>query len=226
MKIKKWFGKLAAIVTTLVLSLTMLTGCTGEDVLYLVEALLSETATEEYYEDDYELENDADSDDIEDETEEVYKEITTEADVEEDTTEADEVTTEEERTEEVTTEEKTTEAGLSVKKDGRYTSKEEVALYIHTYGKLPSNFITKRDAQDLGWESREGNLWEVTDKMSIGGDRFGNNEELLPIKNGRKYYECDINYQGGYRGSERIVYSNDGLIFYTNDHYETFEQLY
>ena len=246
MKIRKWFGKLSALLAVLVLSLTMLTGCTGEDVLYLVEALLSETATEEYYEDDYEFEDDSILENNEEETDEVNKEITTEADVEEYTTEADEETTEatteetteatteetteaatkEKTTEEKTTEEKTTEAGLSVKKDGRYTTKEEVALYIHTYGELPSNFITKSDAQDLGWVSREGNLWEVTDKMSIGGDRFGNYEGDLPTAKGRKYYECDINYEGGYRGDERIVYSNDGLIFYTDDHYETFEQLY
>ena len=71
----------------------------------------------------------------------------------------------------------------------------------------------------------KGNLWKVTKKMSIGGDRFGNNEGLLPKKSGRQYYECDIDYRGGSRGAKRIVYSNDGLIFYTADHYETFEQL-
>lgn len=227
MKIKKWFGRLSSLLAVLVLSLTMLTGCTGEDVLYLVEALLSESATEEgYYDetDDYELDiEDVDDYETEAKTDEAdVEDDITEAGIYEDTTEADEV----EIGEEITTEEITTEEGLSVEEDGRYTSKEEVALYIHTYGKLPSNFITKRDAQDLGWESREGNLWEVTDQMSIGGDRFGNYEGDLPTAKGRKYYECDINYEGGYRGDERIVYSNDGLIFYTDDHYETFEQLY
>ena len=113
-----------------------------------------------------------------------------------------------------------------IDEDGSYTGKEEVALYIHTYGHLPSNFITKDEAELLGWESSEGNLDEVAPGKSIGGDRFGNYEELLPDENGRKYYECDINYDGGYRGSERIIYSNDGLIYYTNDHYETFEMLY
>ena len=101
-----------------------------------------------------------------------------------------------------------------------------VAKYIHTYNKLPSNYITKKEASKLGWESDEGNLWEVTDKMSIGGDKFGNKEGLLPKKEGRIYYECDVNYEGGYRGAERIVFSNDGLIFYTDDHYESFTQLY
>ena len=109
---------------------------------------------------------------------------------------------------------------------GHYTSIEEVALYLHLYGTLPDNFITKGEAFALGWEPREGNLWEVAPGMSIGGDRFGNRERRLPEKAGRQYYECDVNYQGGFRGPERIVYSNDGLVFYTPDHYETFERLY
>ncbi len=107
-----------------------------------------------------------------------------------------------------------------------YTSPEEVAEYIHTFNKLPGNFITKKNAMDLGWDSKKGNLWEVTQEKSIGGDSFGNREGLLPKKDGRKYYECDVNYEGGFRGGERLVYSNDGLIFYTGDHYKTFTQLY
>ena len=110
--------------------------------------------------------------------------------------------------------------------DGYYTSKEEVSLYIYTYDKLPDNFISKSEAGVLGWESNEGNLWDVTDRKSIGGDRFGNREGLLPEGSDRQYYECDINYEGGYRGAERLVYSNDGLIYYTSDHYESFELLY
>lgn len=122
-----------------------------------------------------------------------------------------------------------TEAALTVEEDGHYTSKEEVALYIHLYGKLPSNFISKDEAEKLGWKKKDGEagqLHVVAPGMSIGGSYFGNYEGLLPKKNGRKYYECDINYVKGNRGAERIVYSNDGLIFYTGDHYETFEQLY
>lgn len=110
--------------------------------------------------------------------------------------------------------------------DGTYSTTEEVAEYIHKYKKLPKNFITKKEAMALGWESSKGNLWEVTEKMSIGGDVFGNREGRLPKKDKRKWYECDVNYYGGYRGEERIVYSNDGLIFYSHNHYETFKQLY
>ena len=118
------------------------------------------------------------------------------------------------------------EEELTVEENGEYTSKDEVALYIHEYGKLPSNFITKNEAKDLGWQSSKGNLDKVAPGMSIGGDRFGNYEGLLPKKKGRTYTECDINYEGGFRGGERIIFSNDGLIFYTDDHYNTFEQLY
>jgi hypothetical protein len=109
---------------------------------------------------------------------------------------------------------------------GYYTGKEEVALYIRTFNKLPENYITKEAAYNLGWEPKEGNLWEVTDQKSIGGDPFGNREGSLPDREGRQYYEADINYEGGYRGPERMVYSNDGLIFYTSDHYDTFTLLY
>ena len=110
--------------------------------------------------------------------------------------------------------------------DTACTSKEDVALYLHTYGHLPPNFITKKDAQAKGWDSSKGNLQKVLPGMSIGGDRFGNREGLLPDKKGRQYYECDIDYDGGSRNAKRIVYSNDGLIFYTEDHYASFEQLY
>ena len=109
---------------------------------------------------------------------------------------------------------------------GNYTAPQDVADYLYEFGHLPDNFITKKEARDLGWDSQDGNLDDVAPGMSIGGDTFGNREGILPKEKGRKYYECDVNYEGGYRGGERIVYSNDGLIFYTEDHYKSFEQLY
>ncbi len=115
---------------------------------------------------------------------------------------------------------------VRIKENGTYTSKEDVAEYLHIYGHLPSNYITKDEAKELGWVSSEGNLWEVAPGKSIGGDYFGNYEGLLPKKSGRKYYECDIDFDGSYRGAKRIIYSSDGLIYYTEDHYESFEQLY
>ncbi len=113
-----------------------------------------------------------------------------------------------------------------IEETGTYTSKEEVAAYLHTYGHLPDNFITKKQAKALGWVSSEGNLGEVAPGKSIGGDYFGNFEGNLPEKKGREYHECDIDSSGGYRGAKRIVFSNDGLIYYTEDHYKTFVLLY
>ena len=123
-------------------------------------------------------------------------------------------------------EEYSEEITSSVEEDGTYTSKEEVAEYIYLYGHLPSNFMTKNEAKELGWVSKEGNLDEVAPGMSIGGDYFGNYEGILPEEDGREYHECDIDFDGTYRNAKRIVYSNDGLIYYTEDHYETFELLY
>ena len=128
--------------------------------------------------------------------------------------------------EEETLQASVTEKEVQVEENGNYTSKEEVALYIHTYGKLPVNYITKKEAQDMGWDSSKGNLSDILPGMSIGGSAFGNYEGALPRANGRRYFECDIDYDGGYRGAKRLVYSNDGLVFYTEDHYNTFEQIY
>ncbi len=113
----------------------------------------------------------------------------------------------------------------AIAEDGSYTSKDEVALYIHTYGHLPENYITKDEAYDLGWKS-EGTLDEVAPGMSIGGDYYGNYEGVLPDEPGREYHECDIDYESGNRNGKRIVYSNDGNIYYTEDHYNSFEHLY
>ena len=114
-----------------------------------------------------------------------------------------------------------------IAEDGLYTSREDVALYIHTYGHLPGNFITKAEAKELGWGDRYGSVDDAAPGKSIGGDRFGNREGLLPKKKGRTYTECDIGTMGKKsRGAKRIVFSNDGLVYYTGDHYETFELLY
>ena len=137
-----------------------------------------------------------------------------------------EVADEDEAVPEVTEEAAEEDAGLTVSEDGEYTSKEEVALYIHLYNHLPGNYITKSEAQDLGWDSSKGNLNKVAPGKSIGGDKFGNREGLLPKKEGRVYYECDIDYKKGSRNAKRIVFSNDGLIYYTEDHYESYELLY
>lgn len=112
-----------------------------------------------------------------------------------------------------------------LKEDGTYDSKEDVALYLHLYGCLPSNFITKQEAQKLGWQG--GSLELYAPGKCIGGSHFGNYEGLLPEKKGRSYQECDIDTLGASsRGAKRIVYSSDGLIYYTEDHYASFTLLY
>ena len=112
-----------------------------------------------------------------------------------------------------------------LEEDGSYTTKEDVSLYLRQYGRLPSNFITKKEAEKAGWNG--GSLERVLPGMCIGGDYFGNYEERLPKAKGRTWRECDINTLGKKsRGAERLLYSNDGLIYYTSDHYESFTQLY
>lgn len=115
---------------------------------------------------------------------------------------------------------------VTIDEDGHYTSKDDVALYIHTYNKLPDNYVSKSKAKNMGWVASKGNLLKVCKGCSIGGDKFTNREGNLPKAKGRQYYECDIDYDGGTRNAKRIVYSNDGLIYYTDDHYKTFELLY
>lgn len=126
-----------------------------------------------------------------------------------------------------TTTEASTEAPseAAIDENGSYDQKDDVALYIRTYGHLPSNYITKKEAQALGWSG--GSLERYAPGKCIGGDRFGNYEGLLPSASGRSYTECDIDTMGAKsRGAKRIVFSNDGLIYYTGDHYESFTLLY
>ncbi|MBE9915173.1 ribonuclease [Paenibacillus donghaensis] len=105
------------------------------------------------------------------------------------------------------------------------TTFKSVADYIKAHQKLPDNFITKDEAKQLGWDPQKGNLDKVAPGKSIGGDIFRNREKKLPVKKGRIWYEADINYESGRRGKDRILFSNDGLIYKTEDHYETFQQI-
>ena len=109
-----------------------------------------------------------------------------------------------------------------ISEDGYYYSKDEVALYIDSFGHLPGNYITKEEARSLGWDG--GPLDPFAPDMAIGGDSFSNREGLLP--KGKKYRECDIDTHKKGRGEKRIIYSSDGCIYYTDDHYESFELLY
>ncbi len=114
--------------------------------------------------------------------------------------------------------------GQSVKKNGSYDQKDDVAEYLSIYKKLPKNYITKKEAKKLGWQG--GSVEQVAPGKAIGGDHFGNYEKKLPNKKGRSYYECDIDTLGKKkRGPKRIIYSNDGLIYYTGDHYDSFRKM-
>ncbi len=209
---KKIIKKLAVFQLVIMLALSV-SACRSDTALevarYAAEVLES---TEEASTDDYrEVREEASSS----ETEEI-------SDSDGSTSETDESLSE---TEALSSEE-TESDKVSVTEDGEYTSKDEVALYIHLYDHLPDNYITKKEAETLGWNNKEGNLWDVAPGKSIGGSYFGNYEGLLPEKKGRDYHECDIDYNGGRRNAKRIVFSDDGLIYYTEDHYESFEQLY
>ena len=116
-------------------------------------------------------------------------------------------------------------SGQSVTEDGSYNSKEEVAQYLHLYGHLPGNYVSKQEAQQLGWSG--GSVEPYAGEGTASGSSFGNYEERLPEAKGRSYHECDIDTVGeDSRGAKRLVYSNDGLIYYTEDHYESFDLLY
>lgn len=198
MRLKKHLQKLLSFLLLSVFSLTLFVGCAQEDMELAADVLTAVLETQ--------LEKDSE-----------YNEIV--SDVSNSDTETDDYR-------EVIAEENTVAEKSIISEEGIYTSKEDVAAYLYEYSHLPSNFITKKEAKKLGWVSSEGNLDEVAPGMSIGGDYFGNYEGNLPKADDRDYYECDIDFDGTYRNSKRIVYSNDGLIYYTEDHYETFELLY
>ena len=210
MKLKK---KLLTLLSLLMMSVFLLTGCSPEQEELANELITDFLESDTEYEENTEY--DSESETVTKETPETEEELPV---IEESESPEAIITT--------TPEELLEEKGPAISEDGTYTSKEEVAAYIHEYGHLPSNFITKKQAKKLGWVSNEGNLWEVAPGKSIGGDYFGNYEGILPEKKGRDYYECDIDTDGSYRGAKRIVFSDDGLIYYTEDHYKTFELLY
>ena len=106
------------------------------------------------------------------------------------------------------------------------TDAQQIVNYLSIYSELPENFITKKEAQWLGWDSRYNYVGDVAPGMSIGGDWFGNYDRRLPAKKGRSWHECDVNYRGKKRGAERLIFSSDGLYYYTNDHYQTFTQMF
>lgn len=229
------FKKLISIILSLLLSVTMLSSCEEgielgdiiEEIEYLVgfDTIGDDTQptdSKEFDEilDDFDFEDDEQDGQPSDNNEDVKEEEVTEDDP------TEQQPTEEPSENETVENEQIEEAPQpAIDEYGTFTSKDDVALYIHTYGKLPQNFITKNEARSLGWQG--GGLEDYAPGKCIGGDYFGNFEGLLPEKKGREYTECDIDTLGkDSRGAKRIVFSNDGLIYYTDDHYESFTLLY
>ena len=106
------------------------------------------------------------------------------------------------------------------------TRQQRVADYLHQYQRLPSLYLSKSEARKRGWNPEKGDLCHVLPGRAIGGDRFSNREKVLPEAHGRRWFEADVNYQCGHRGSDRMLYSSDGLIYVTHDHYRHVEQVY
>ena len=119
-----------------------------------------------------------------------------------------------------------TDAPVPAVTPGPLEEAQRIADYLFEHGALPDTFLRKRDAQALGWNSAYNYVSDVAPGRSIGGDYFGNYEQKLPVVKGRKYYEADCFYQGGKRNAYRIIYSNDGHVWYTGDHYNTFTELF
>ncbi|MBO4687920.1 MAG: ribonuclease [Clostridiales bacterium] len=204
-------------IVTLILAFGLLAGCSKKEKETSAATTTSETTTETTTAKEESSKETAES--ATEEVTEETKETTTEATTSSETTKKETTTTE------APTETTAAPTEAAIDEDGEYTSKDDVALYIYTYGHLPSNFVTKKEARERGWEG--GSLEDYFPGCSIGGDVFGNREGLLPSKKGRTYYECDIDTKGkSSRGAKRIVFSDDGLIYYTEDHYETFTLLY
>ena len=118
----------------------------------------------------------------------------------------------------------TGQISVDIQEIDKLTAEEKVVPYVKQYGKLPDYYLTKGQARNRGWVAAKGNLCEVLPGMAIGGDVFTNRQKLLPVKNGRKWFEADLNYNCGRRNADRILFSNDGLVYVTHDHYKTVEQ--
>jgi len=116
----------------------------------------------------------------------------------------------------------------AVEESGLYTTKDSVAAYLCKFDKLPANYVGKDKGIAL-YESKTGNAFSkwnfnpwTTINVMIGGDKFSNNEGLLPEGS---YHEADVDYSAKNRGTKRLVYQPDCVIYYTADHYETFTRM-
>lgn len=102
------------------------------------------------------------------------------------------------------------------------TAEQKVIDYLQKHHHLPEYYITKREAREQGWIASQGNLCEVLPGKAIGGDTFSNREGKLP--KGKQYYEADVNYRCGRRNADRVVFTKQGEVWLTKDHYKTFDK--
>ncbi|RWR03629.1 hypothetical protein ED28_01180 [[Pantoea] beijingensis] len=105
------------------------------------------------------------------------------------------------------------------------TQQQRVARYLQQHQQLPDYYLTKNQARRQGWDPAKGNLCSLLPGKAIGGDRFSNREGLLPVQRGRIWFEADVNYQCGHRNADRLLYSSDGLIFVSTDHYRSVKKV-
>jgi len=100
----------------------------------------------------------------------------------------------------------------------------ETVMSLRRDGRLPARYVDKREAERLGWRPGD-DLCRVARGRAIGGDRFGNFERMLPDRQGRTWREADLDFACGRRGARRLVFSSDGLVFVTTDHYQSFREV-
>lgn len=102
------------------------------------------------------------------------------------------------------------------------TEEKRVISYVKQNHQLPDYYITKNEARRQGWNPSQGNLCEILPGRAIGGDKFSNREGNLP--KGERYFEADVNYNCGNRNADRIVFTEDGDVYLTKNHYKSFEK--
>ena len=116
----------------------------------------------------------------------------------------------------------------AVEESGLYTTKDSVAAYLCKFDKLPNNYVGKDEGVSL-YESKTGNTFDkwnfnpwTTIGVMIGGDVYENHDGQLPSGS---YHEADVDYSAKNRGTKRLIYQSDCVIYYTADHYETFNKM-
>ena len=102
------------------------------------------------------------------------------------------------------------------------TNEVKVINYVKSNHELPEYYITKSEARKQGWVPSEGNLCDVLPGKAIGGDKFSNREKTLP--SGKQYCEADVNYNCGNRNADRIVFTKEGEVYLTKNHYKSFQK--